>query len=69
MCEVYLRPVKKEDIKYIHQWWNNPDNFGATNIENGISIETVLSRFEKRHFSEPYEEWFSICVKNVDRPV
>lgn len=46
--EVYLRPVNEEDIRYIHKWWNDFDNFGATGIEKKISFETILSRYKNR---------------------
>lgn len=52
----------------VHGWWNDPDNFGATGLENGISFEEALSWFHARPAAEPYEEWFAVCVEDVEEP-
>ena len=53
----------------IHQWWNDSDNFGATGIEHGMSLETALSRFQARPSAEPFEEWFAVCVEGIKTPI
>lgn len=69
MGKVYLRNVQKKDITYIKNWWNDPDNFGATGIKESISYEEVLFKFNNRYNTDPYEEWFAICLRNVDQPI
>jgi len=68
MSKVFLRKVKESDISYIHKWWNEQDNFGATGIKEGISYDDVLLKYKKRNTSVPEEKWFIICLKDVDEP-
>ena len=69
MGKVYLRNVQEKDITYINNWWNDLDNFGATGIKESISYEEVLSKFNNCYDTDSYEEWFAICLRNVDQPV
>ncbi|MFQ5341418.1 MAG: GNAT family N-acetyltransferase [Anaerolineae bacterium] len=66
---VYLRSIREEDMPVIHQWWNDPDNFGATGLEHGISYDEALLLFQARPAAEPYEEWFAVCVEGIEGPV
>jgi RimJ/RimL family protein N-acetyltransferase len=67
--KVVLRPVREEDMPIILQWWNDPDNFGATGLEQGISLEAALRKFRARPSTEPFEEWFAICSEESDEPL
>jgi RimJ/RimL family protein N-acetyltransferase len=67
--KVFLRPVQEEDMPLILQWWNDPDNYGATGLEHGMSLEAALARFHARPSAEPYEEWFAVCVEDLSTPI
>jgi RimJ/RimL family protein N-acetyltransferase len=67
--DVYLRPVREADMPAIHRWWNDPENFGATGLEHGISFEQAVSRFNARPSATPYEEWFAICRVGREEPI
>jgi RimJ/RimL family protein N-acetyltransferase len=68
MSNVKLSDIEETDIKYVHRWWNEKENFGATGIENKVSYSEVLSKFNKRT-SEPHEKWFAICLEEVNQPI
>lgn len=67
--KVILRPVREEDMPVILQWWNDPDNYGATGLEHGMSLESALMKFRARPSAEPFEEWFAICLEGIEMPI
>lgn len=67
--KVFLRPVREEDMPVIHRWWDDPDNFGATGLEQGISLEAALEKFWTRPPDRPFEEWFAVCLEGEETPV
>ena len=65
---VYLRPYRKEDLKFMFKWMNDPEILGLVGEVKPWS-RSALSRFYDRVRTEKDRAWFSVVLKDGDRVI
>jgi RimJ/RimL family protein N-acetyltransferase len=65
---VYLRPFEKKDLPYLYQWGNDPDIRSLT-AEVTPMTPSGLEKFWEKVSNEPDRVWFTVCLKDGDRPI
>jgi RimJ/RimL family protein N-acetyltransferase len=65
---LYLRPYRKEDLKFMLKWMNDKEILGLTGEVKPWS-KRDLDRFYDRVKNEKDRAWFSIVLKDGDRVI
>lgn len=65
---IYLRPVKKEDLIYILKWVNDPEVRGIIGEVSSMSSAQGDKYFEKI-CNDSNREWFMVLLKDGDRVI
>ena len=65
---VYLRPYRKEDLKFMFKWMNDPEILGLVGEAKPWSRE-VLEEFYDAVTHEKGRAWFSIVLKDGNRVI
>jgi diamine N-acetyltransferase len=65
---VYLRPFEKKDLPYLYQWGNDPEIRSLT-AEVTPMTPSGLEKFWEKVSNEADRVWFTVCLKDGDRPI
>lgn len=65
---LYLRPYRKEDLKFMFRWMNDPEILGLVGEVKPWS-RSDLERFYDRVKTEKDRAWFSVVLKDGDRVI